>query len=31
MREGILDTEDEAYFSSYSDSPRKGTEVHRVL
>ena len=31
MREGILDTEDEAYFSSYSDSPGKGTEVHRVL
>ena len=31
MREGILDTEDEAYFNSYSDSPGNGTKVHRVL
>ena len=31
MQEGILDTEEEAYFSSYSDNPRKGTEVHCVL
>ena len=31
MREGIPDTEDEAYFSSYFDSPGKGIEVHRVL
>ena len=30
MREGILDTEKNAYFSSYSDSLGKGTEVHRV-
>ena len=31
MREGILGIEKEAYFSSYSDSPGKGTEVHSVL
>ena len=31
MQEGILNIEEEAYFSSYSDSPRKGIEVHRVL
>ena len=31
MREGIPDTEEEAYFSSYSDSLGKGTEVHSVL
>ena len=31
MREGIPDTKEEAYFSSYSDSPGKGTEVHCVL
>ena len=31
MREGIPDTEEEAYFSSYSDSPIKGKNVHRVL
>ena len=27
MRAGILGIENEAYFSSYSDSPRKGTDV----
>ena len=31
MREGIPDTEEEVYFSSYSDSPGKGTKVHSVL
>ena len=31
MREGILGIEKEAYFNSYSDSPKKGTEVHSVL
>ena len=31
MQEGIPNTKEEAYFSSYSDSPEKGTEVHRIL
>ena len=31
MREGILGVEEEAYFSSYSDSPGEGAEVHNVL
>ena len=31
MQEGIPDIEEEAYLSSYYDSPGKGTEVHRVL
>ena len=31
MREGIPGVEKEAYFSSYFDSPEKGTEVHCVL
>ena len=31
MWKGILGFEKEAYFSSYSDSPRGGAEVHRVL
>ena len=31
MREGIPDIEEEANFSSYTDSPGKGTEVHCVL
>ena len=31
MGEGILGIEEEAYFSFYSDSLRKGTEVHSVL
>ena len=31
MWEGIPGIENEAYFSSYFDSPRKGTEVHSVL
>ena len=32
MREGILRDEEEAYFSSHSDSPeKKGTKVHYVL
>ena len=31
MREGILGIEKEAYYSSYFDSPGKGTEVHSVL
>ena len=31
MREGIPGVEEEAYFSPYSDSPEKGTEVHSVL
>ena len=31
MREGIPRVEEEAYFSSYFDSPGKGIEVHYVL
>ena len=31
MQEGILGIEKEAYCSSYSDSPEKGTGVHSVL
>ena len=31
MQKGIPGVEDEAYFSPYSDSPGKGTEVHNVL
>ena len=31
MREGILGTEEQAYFNSYSDSPREGAEVHSAL
>ena len=31
MCESILGTENEAYFSSSSNSPEKGTEVHDVL
>ena len=31
MREGILGTENEAYFGFYSDSPGHGTRVHNVL
>ena len=31
MSEGILGIEEEAYFSSYSDSPGTGTEVYSVL
>ena len=31
MREGILNTEEEAYFKSYFDSPGNGIEVHCVL
>ena len=31
MREGILDTKEEAYFKSYFDSPEKGIKVHYVL
>ena len=31
MREGIPGVEEEAYFSSYSNSPGEGVEVHRVL
>ena len=31
MREGIPEVEDEAYFSSYSDSPKEGIEVYNVL
>ena len=31
MSEGIPGIEKKAYFSSYSDSPEKGTEVHNVL
>ena len=30
MREGIPDTEEKAYFSSYTDSLEKGIEVHCV-
>ena len=29
--EGIPRIEDEAYFSSYFDSPEKGIKVHNVL
>ena len=31
MGEGIPGNEKQAYFSSYSDSPGIGTEVHGVL
>ena len=31
MQEGIPRVEGEAYFSPYSNSPAKGTEVHGVL
>ena len=31
MREGFLGVERKAYFNSYYDSPRTGTEVHGVL
>ena len=31
MREGILGVKEEAYFSSYFDSPRERTGVHSVL
>ena len=31
MQEGIPGIEEEAYFSSYSDSPREGVEVRNVL
>ena len=31
MREGIPRIEKEAYYSSYSDTLIKGTEVHSVL
>ena len=31
MRRGILGVEDEAYLSSYPDSPEQGTGVHSVL
>ena len=31
MQEGILGIKEEAYFSSYYDSSREGTEVHSVL
>ena len=31
MREGIPGVEEEAYLSSYSNSPREGVEVYRVL
>ena len=31
MRVSIPGIEKEADFSSYSDSPRKGTDVHSVL
>ena len=31
MRGGISGVEEEAYFSSYLDSSREGTEVHSVL
>ena len=31
MREGILGIEEEAYFSSYSNSLGEGAEVHSVL
>ena len=31
MREGIPGTVKEAYFGSYYDNPKQGTEVHNVL
>ena len=31
MREGILGVEEEAYLSSYLDSPGQATGVHSVL
>ena len=31
MREGIPGVEEEAYFSSYLDSPGQGTGVYSVL
>ena len=31
MREGIPGVEEEAYFSSYPDSPGQGIGVHSVL
>ena len=31
MRGGILGVEEEAYYSSYLDSPEQGTGVHNVL
>ena len=31
MRGGILVVEEEAYYSSYLDSPGQGTGVHNVL
>ena len=31
MREGIPGIEEEAYFSSYFNSPGEGAEVHSVL
>ena len=31
MRGGIPEVEEEAYYSSYLDSPEQGTGVHRVL
>ena len=31
MLEGIPGAEEEAYYSPYSNSPGKGTEVHSVL
>ena len=31
MRGGIPGVEEEAYFSSYLDSPAQGTGVHSVL
>ena len=31
MREGIPGFKEEAYFSSYFDSPGKGIEVHSVV
>ena len=31
MLKGIPGIEKEAYFTSFSDSPGKGTEVHDVL
>ena len=31
MREGTPGVKEEAYFSSYSDGPGEGAEVHSVL
>ena len=31
MQKGISGTEKEAYFGSYYNSPRQGTEVHNVM